>query len=134
MEYTVPGLYDPVDTEVTVNMDGYRSYTTARSTHECMVCGDTIDLSAQVCSRFCMRTLEQLDYMHDLEAQIESPLSITRTSDYEFTSTLAGPYKVVPVPSSPVLPPLSTVAHVEEEVEHYILQHHKSFESEQDVN
>jgi hypothetical protein len=43
------------------------------STHECFVCGDTIDLSSQVCSRFCKRALEQMDFMDNLEAQIDSP-------------------------------------------------------------
>lgn len=44
--------------------------------HECLVCGDRIELVYQVCSRFCMRALEQLEYMDSLdslEAQLESP-------------------------------------------------------------
>lgn len=39
--------------------------------HECLVCGDKIELMYQVCSRFCMRALEQMEFM-DLEAQMES--------------------------------------------------------------
>lgn len=46
--------------------------------HECLVCGDRIELMYQVCSRFCMRALEQLEFM-DLEAQVESPRHIQQT-------------------------------------------------------
>lgn len=44
--------------------------------HECLVCGDKIELMYQVCSRFCMRALEQMEFM-DLEAQMESPIHHT---------------------------------------------------------
>ena len=43
--------------------------------HECLVCGAKIELMYQVCSRFCMRALEQMEFM-DLEAQVESPRHI----------------------------------------------------------
>ena len=58
-----------------------------RDTHECFVCGDTIDLSAQVCSRFCMRAMEQLTFLDSLdvlEAQVESPSH----SDYASSTDL----------------------------------------------
>ena len=59
-----------------------------RSEHECMVCGDTISLSAQVCSRYCMRALEQMeamDLMDKIEAQVGT-LNSSTTSDYEAPS------------------------------------------------
>jgi hypothetical protein len=58
-------------------------------THQCFVCGDTIELTAQVCSRFCMRALEQMDLMDSLEAQVvPSPTnSNNTTSDYPEPST-----------------------------------------------
>lgn len=69
-----------------------------RSTHECFVCGDTIDLSAQVCSRFCMRALEQmteLDCLDSLEAQVESSPSPSyeqkSASDYESPTLYESP-------------------------------------------
>ena len=67
-----------------------------KTTNECFVCGDTIDLHAQVCSRFCMRALEQmteLDSLDTMEAQVESPTH----SDYEAVTS----FKVVPEQRSP---------------------------------
>jgi hypothetical protein len=58
--------------------------------HECFVCGDRIELTAQVCSRFCMRALEQLqemDGLDSLEAQVFTPTAATQTSDYESSTT-----------------------------------------------
>jgi hypothetical protein len=54
-----------------MELPGYDSVSPVSSTHECFVCGDIISLSDQVCSRFCMRTMEQLDFMDSLEAQLE---------------------------------------------------------------
>lgn len=62
-----------------------------RDTHECFVCGDTIDLSAQVCSRFCMRAMEQLSFLDNLdsmEAQVQS--SSNHQSDFAEPSTIPG--------------------------------------------
>lgn len=68
------------------------------TTHECFVCGDTIDLTAQVCSRYCMRVLEQmetLDSLDTLEAQVvvPSPTNSSSTSDYEKSDSF---FKIVP--------------------------------------
>lgn len=63
-----------------------------RDTHECFVCGDTIDLSAQVCSRFCMRAMEQLTFLDSLdsmEAQVQSSGGGSQ-SDYAEPSTVPG--------------------------------------------
>ena len=62
--------------------------------NECFVCGDRIDLTAQVCSRFCMRQLEQMTEM-DLEAQVESPRHMSR-SDFETSSPHQSAHKVLP--------------------------------------
>lgn len=65
--------------------------------HVCFVCGDSIELTAQVCSRFCMRALEQLtelDKLDSLEAQVESPKHTDKNSDYESSS--AQFLKIVP--------------------------------------
>ena len=67
--------------------DVYKSRYVFEETHVCFVCGDTIELTAQVCSRFCMRALEQLtelDKLDNLEAQVESPKH--SLSDYEGSS------------------------------------------------
>ena len=64
--------------------------------NKCIVCGDSIDLTAQVCGRYCMRVLEQLtdlDSLDKLEAQV-SPVS---KSDYE-TPTC---FKIVPEQRAP---------------------------------
>lgn len=87
-------MEQPVEIQQTFNT------ANTRTTHECFVCGDTIELTAQVCSRFCMRTLEQLDCMDSLEAQLEIPCH----SDYQTPHNT--PLKIVPVPQSPVLEPL----------------------------
>ena len=74
-----------------MNIDG------EKTTHECFVCGDTIDLTAQVCSRYCMRVLEQmetLDSLDTLEAQVvPSPTNSSSTSDYEKSENF---FKIVP--------------------------------------
>lgn len=66
------------------------------ATHECFVCGDTIDLTAQVCSRYCMRVLEQmetLDSLDTLEAQVVPSPTHSNTSDYEKSDNF---FKIVP--------------------------------------
>ena len=67
--------------------------------HECLVCGDRIELVYQVCSRFCMRALEQLEYMDSLdslEAQLESP------SHQAQALALAEGSKVAPMDTNPL--------------------------------
>lgn len=72
--------------------------TSVSTTHQCFVCGDTIELTAQVCSRYCMRALEQmtvLDSLDSLEAQVESP----KHSDYEIPTA----FKIVPDQPEPAV-------------------------------
>lgn len=80
-------------------MDGYKTLilSDARTTHECFVCGDTIELTAQVCSRFCMRAMEQmmvLDSLDNLEAQVETPTNSSSTSNSDYAPP--SPHKIVP--------------------------------------
>lgn len=75
-------------------------YGAFNPTHECFVCGDKIELTEQVCSRFCMKALEQMDLMDSLEAQVPTHASFAaNTSDYH-----SDPPRIVPEQRSvPVL-------------------------------
>jgi hypothetical protein len=52
--------------------DVYKTMYLFEETHVCFVCGDKIELTAQVCSRFCMRALEQLTELKQLETAKEA--------------------------------------------------------------
>jgi hypothetical protein len=70
-----------------------------KTTHECFVCGDTIDLTAQVCSRYCMRAMEQmtvLDSLDSLEAQVETRPSSDYAESPVLSPSSSPTHKIVP--------------------------------------
>lgn len=58
-----------------------------RGYHHCMVCGDQIDLSQQVCGYICLQALQQDDVLDVLEASRSRFQFSACTSDYEEPST-----------------------------------------------
>lgn len=58
------------DQDLDVQCEGMPNQYEQMLTHRCFVCGDTIDLSLQVCSRFCLQALGDMDLMDNLEAQV----------------------------------------------------------------
>jgi len=68
------------DQDLDVQCEGVANQYEQMLTHRCFVCGDTIDLSLQVCSRFCLQALGDMDLMDNLEAQVITTTTTTTSA------------------------------------------------------